>query len=101
MVYGIFIVLLFCAIHCDFAVAATITTDGVESSLILQVVREPLLGRNTWTQNQIHSADRNPAVRTFYNWHVAYDFYYYPAGCGPLAVAQVMRFFEHPKTPPM
>ena len=97
IIIGIFILL--CLIYCNFAVAEPVTTHGIEHSLLQQVVVEPLLGKNLWRQVSIMDSNDKMAIPFFYNWHV-YDKYDapYPLGCGPLAVAQVMRFFEHPKT---
>ena len=79
MVNGILLFLFF-VVHCDFAVDACFNTDGIERSQLEQVVVEPLLGRNTWTQDHILSGDV-PAIKYFYNWHV-YDKYgdSYPVG---------------------
>jgi len=98
VVYGL-LILLFCTNYwCSFAFAAT---DGIERGLLQNVVVAPILNNNTWTQAGIRSID-NPdlLIHTFYNWHVVDNVGHpYPAGCLALSVAQIVRFFEHPKMP--
>jgi len=47
--FYVIIIIFFFVIHCDFA-AAAIKTDGIDRSLLQNIVVEPLLGKNSWEQ---------------------------------------------------
>jgi hypothetical protein len=100
-----FILVLFFVNNCEIALAVPIYTDyfyGIERATLQDIAVEPLMGKNAWTQSTIASKNENSAsIGVFYNWHVAYNGNLYPVGCAPLSVAQILRFYEHPQTPPM
>jgi hypothetical protein len=68
-----------------------ISSDDVS----FDVVVAPMMLDYTWNQGYLDSARTIPYFNLFTSWDIRY-----PVGCTPVAVAQLMRFFEYPKEPP-
>jgi hypothetical protein len=83
-----------------------LSTDVLENDILVA----PLLGENQWRQDDLTlfrdgryiSMDETgtPLVEPpFFNYYTFIEDRSYPAGCGPLATAQVMDYFEYPNIP--
>jgi len=84
------------------AIAATAPISLKESQLLIVSHLLSADKCNTWSQDSIKDpTGASLGIQNFYNWHTHFNDIVFKAGCTALALGQVLRFWEHPKTPPM